>query len=119
MISQIFDSIVAMRVSETVFACHSKACAPPPAGTGGSSPKGSGSLSPSTAAAIRVAFRGANPAITSVKRTGGKVTTSHKGRNWEIRVHDRANKQTHHAKGRAKDPEAALNRLVDEYLKHT
>lgn len=97
--------MVSMRVSEVVFACHSRVCAPPPVGRGGSSAGHSSS-------ATHAAFRGAH-AITQTK--SGSVTTVHKGRNWEIRAHDKASKEVYHAKGRSSSTAGALNRLVKEY----
>ena len=103
-----------MKTSTLVFACYEKACAPPPAGRGGSSRKG-GSRYP--ASATKSAFRDAD-AITA-RKSGGAVHTRHRGRNWDVTVMDAKYKVTHKASGRERDPEAALDRILDEYFKHS
>lgn len=99
-----------MKVSEVVFACHSRVCAPPPVGRGGSSKGGHSST------ATHAAFRDAD-AITA-RKGGGSVSTKHKGRNWEISVSDAKYNRTYHAKGRSSSSASALNRLVKEYMKN-
>lgn len=159
-----------MKTSQLVFACYEKACAPPPAGKGGSLPSRGGGLGPgggqitigrhkwdlgkpkqadrnptggtggssvpagtrrvarssdreepivhaATKAVTRSAFRGAQGAITA-RKGGGAITTSHNGKDWSIVVHDANNRELHRKHGRGKDPESALNDLVNEYYRH-
>jgi hypothetical protein len=51
-----------MRASALAFACYSKACAPPPAGTGGSNPGGSDGRALSEASLAKAALKGGHAA---------------------------------------------------------
>lgn len=63
-----------MKVSSLVFACHSKACAPPPVGTGGSRSSGGGGRSGKKISSVSAAYNEAKVRSSrGEKMTKGKI----------------------------------------------
>lgn len=63
---------VVFTTSVAVFECHSKACAPPPAGKGGSDPAGAGKVTVRNA----VLHIGGTPIMSKIAASGGQLRTT-------------------------------------------
>jgi hypothetical protein len=103
-------------VSDLVFACHSKACAPPPTGKGGSD---------RAAANRRAEWRGALRNTESVFDRKGysysikhKPSASGKSTEWSVYrgVAGKPGTMRHAGSGRSRNPDKALDRILDIVL---
>lgn len=93
-----------MSVESILFACHSKACAPPPAGTGGSSPSGGGSKSSGPKGVLSRAW-----SKLKGKKTGGPLTAE------DHRVLDVTPSPRRDPGPKTHNPRAEAARALDNY----